>query len=277
MQLIEATILGIVQGLTEFLPVSSSAHLILIRDVLGWPLLDDPHWNTIFDICAHAGTLAALLAYFRTDVVRLVRAFFATFRHGIAGVTERRLAWIIVMGTIPAAAAGYFGEHAIESFFRQTPLLIASLLMVFGLILWLAERLGAQRRSLEQADWTDGILLGCAQALALMPGVSRSGVTMTTGLARGMTRESAARFSFLLSLPAIAGSGLFGVHQMAGALNGLPQGSMATFGVGFLAAAVSGYLCIRYFLRYLQRHPFAPFIIYRVALGAFMLVWFAAK
>ncbi len=277
MHLIQAAVLGIAQGLTEFLPVSSSAHLILARDVLGWSLLDNPHWNTVFDASVHGGTLAALVAYFWGDVWVLLRAFLASLTAGIAGVAERKLAWVILAGTTPAAAAGYFGQQQIEASLRDAPKVNAALLVLFGLILWWAEARGRKTRSVNDAGWLDGILIGCAQAIALAPGVSRSGITMTVGLARGMTRESAARFSFLLSIPIIAGAALFAVKEMTSGQSALPHGGMTSFGVGFLSAGVSGYLCIRYFLRYLQAHSLAPFVVYRVALGAFLLLWFAVR
>jgi len=275
MQLLQAALLGIVQGLTEFLPVSSSAHLILVREVLGWGLLDDPHWNMIFDVSAHAGTFAALVAYFWGDIRRLVSAFLASLRSGLGDVPERRLAWILLVATVPGGLAGWLGEDVIESFFRQAPILVALLLVVFGFILWAADRLGKRAREFGSIGWLDGVLIGCAQALALAPGVSRSGVTMTVGLARGMTRETAARFSFLLSTPIVGAAALYGLKGVTGGMNALPQGSLPTLAVGFASAAVSGYLCVRYFLRYLQRHALAPFIAYRIAVGAFLLLWFA--
>lgn len=277
MQLLEAALLGVVQGITEFLPVSSSAHLILAREVLGLKLLDDPHWNMIFDVSAHAGTLVALIAYFCSDIKRLLVAFVASLRTGIAGAPERRLVWIVLVATIPAGLAGWLGEEPIETIFRQLPMLLATLLVMFGLLLWLADLRGRRARELGEVGWLDGILIGFAQALALAPGVSRSGVTMTVGLARGMTREAAARFSFLLSVPSVAGAAVFGLNDVAGSMNALPQGALPSFAVGLLAAALSGYLCIRYFLRYLQRRALAPFVVYRVVLGVFLLVWFGAR
>ena len=275
MHLLQAAVLGLIQGLTEFLPVSSSAHLILVRELLGWGLFENTHWNTIFDLSVHAGTLAALLAYFWSDVSRLLSAFLASFRLGIAGVPERRLAWIILAATIPAALAGVLGESAIEGSFRQAPMIVAALLILFGLVLWAAERLGRKTRSLQRLGWFDGLLVGLVQALALAPGVSRSGITMTAGLARGLTREAAARFSFLLSLPIIAGAALYGLHSAAQSTSALPSGSAPIFAIGFLSAGISGYLCIRYFLSYLQKRALTPFIVYRIALGAFLIIWFA--
>jgi undecaprenyl-diphosphatase len=275
MQLIQAAILGVVQGLTEFLPVSSSGHLILVREFFGWELLSDTHWNTIFDLSAHAGTFVGVLAYFWSDVLRLGDAFFTSFRHGVAGVPERRLAWVIVLATIPAAVAGVLGEDVIEEHLREAPMMVAGLLIVFGLVLWLADWRGRQARGLKDTGWIDGIVIGLAQALALAPGVSRSGITITAGLAFGMTRETAARYSFLLSLPIIGGAALYGFYSVLGELSHLPDGSLSIFAVGFLSAALSGYFCIRYFLSYLQRHALAPFVIYRLAMGAFLLIWFA--
>jgi undecaprenyl-diphosphatase len=178
------------------------------------------------------------------------------------------------MATVPAGLAGWRGENAIESFFRQLPMLIGSLLVVFGLVLWAADRLGKRSRELGEVGWLDGMLIGCAQALALAPGVSRSGITMTVGLARGLTRETAARFSFLLSTPIVGAAALFGLKDVMGGMSALPQGSLPTLAVGFLTAALSGYLCIHYFLRYLQRRALWPFVAYRVVLGAFLLLWF---
>ncbi len=275
MQLLHAAVLGVIQGLTEFLPVSSSGHLILARQLFGWELLADAHWNTIFDLSVHAGTFAGLLLYFWSDVVRLLGAFFSTFRHGIGGVPERRLAWIIALATIPAALAGILGEEVIEAHLREVPMIVAALLIVFGLFLWIAEWRGRKTRSLRETGWTDGLVIGLAQALALAPGVSRSGITITAGLGFGMTRETAARYSFLLSIPIIGGATLYGLHSVIGDLAALPPGSLPTFGVGFVSAALSGYLCIRYFLGYLQRHALAPFVVYRIALGVLVVVWFA--
>ena len=277
MQLIHAAVLGVIQGLSEFLPISSSGHLILVREFLGWELLADTHWNTIFDLSVHAGTFVGVLAYFWSDVIRLAGAFFSTFRHGIAGVPDRRLAWILVIATLPAALAGILGEDFIEAQLRQAPTMVAGLLIVFGVILWLAEWRGRKARELGDMGWVEGIIIGVAQALALAPGVSRSGITMTVGLAFGMTRETAARYSFLLSLPIIGGAALYGFYSLLGELDNLPAGALSTFAVGFLFAAISGYLCIRYFLSYLQKHALAPFIIYRIAVGSFLLIWFGLE
>jgi undecaprenyl-diphosphatase len=276
MALIAAAILGIVQGLTEFLPISSSGHLILLRAAfergLDWNLLEDAGLNTKFDVALHAGTFLALLVYFSQDIVRLLRAFAASFRGGLAGDPERRLAWLIVIGTIPAAVAGMTGEELIEAHLRERPLIVAALLIVFGLVLWLAEWRGKKRREMSQASWWDGILVGAAQATALAPGVSRSGITITMGLALGMTRETAARFSFLLSIPIVGGTAAYSLLRLVRDPGVLPPGGAAMFAVGTISAALSGYLCIRYFLRYLQTRALTPFIIYRLLVGAGVIV-----
>jgi len=273
MQLLQAVVLGVVQGLTEFWPISSSGHLLLIRRLLGWQLLADAHWNTVFDVSTHAGTFAALLVYFWSDAGRLLSAFFASLRHGLGDVTDRRLAWIILAGAIPAGVAGLLGSDTIEEYLRESPALIGALLIIFGLVLWLAEWRGRKTKELGQMGWADGLLIGFAQVLSLAPGVSRSGITMTAGLARGMNRESAARFSFLLSLPVIAGAAGFGLVSIAKDLTELPAGSLPVFAAGFLAAAISGYFCIRVFLSYLRTRSLLPFIIYRVVAGVGVLVW----
>jgi undecaprenyl-diphosphatase len=272
MDLIRAAILGIIQGLTEFLPISSSGHLILARDAMQWGLLADPHLNKMFDVALHAGTFLALVAYFRSDIVRLLSAFFTSLRHGLKYDPDRRLAWAIAIGTIPAAIAGVKGEKIIEEKLG-TPALIAAELIVFALLLWLADRRGRKRRDIGSANISDGIVIGIAQTLSLAPGVSRSGITMTAGLMRSMTRETAARFSFLLSIPIVGGTAAYSLVSLIRHPSILPPGSASLFLVGTLAALISGYLCIRYFLRYLQTRTLMPFVVYRILLGVAILAW----
>ena len=274
MELLKAAILGIVQGLTEFLPISSSGHLILVREVLGWKLLADPHLNKMFDVALHAGTFLALVAYFWTDIGRLLGAFVAGLRGGISGNPERRLAWGIAIGTIPAAIAGVLGEKVIERVLGE-PKLVAIELIAFALLLWYADQRGRKRREIESASLSDGIVLGVAQSLVLAPGVSRSGITMTAGLARGMTRETAARFSFLLSIPIVAGTAVYALLGLVRHPNTFPAGAAPEFLIGMLTATVSGYFCVAYFLRYLQTKSLTPFVIYRIVLGVALLGWMA--
>jgi undecaprenyl-diphosphatase len=271
--LIRAAVLGLVQGLTEFLPVSSSGHLILMRDVFGWQMLGNEHLNKMFDVVLHTGTFLALVMYFHRDIVRLARAFAASLRYGIRGDAERRLAWAIALGTIPAAIFGLTAQDLIETRLG-TPMLVAAELMVFAVILWWAEVAGRKQRALGEAEVRDGVWVGLAQALALAPGVSRSGITMTAGLARGMKKETAARFSFLLSIPVVGGTAAYSILSLIKHPGALPPGSMGMFVVGLLAAAFSGYFVIGYLLRYLQTRSLAPFVVYRLALGAVLLVWF---
>lgn len=276
MLLFHAVVLGIVQGLTEFLPVSSSGHLILVREVFGWELLADDHLNKMFDVALHAGTFCALAVYFRSDLARLAKAFGASLRGGIAGDVDRRLSWLIVIGTVPAAVAGLSGQAAIETKLGN-PMLVSGLLVVFALVLWAAERRGAKRRALREAGWWDGVALGVAQATSLVPGVSRSGITITAGLARGMTREAAARFSFLLSIPIVGGTVAYSLLGLVREPGALPAGALGVFAVGMVAAVVSGYLCIHYFLRYLQTRSLVPFVVYRIGLGVFLLLWLGVR
>ena len=273
LDLLKAAILGVIQGLTEFLPISSSGHLILARDLLGWRMLADAHLNKVFDVALHAGTFLALVIYFWADIVRLVKASAASLRYGIRDDPARRMAWMIVVATLPAAAAGVVGEDVIERTLGA-PTLIAIQLIIFGFVLWGAEWLGRKRRALADTNWGDAIVVGVAQAVALSPGVSRSGITITGGLLRGLTREAAARLSFLISIPTVGGTAAYSFLKLAKDHVALPPGSVGMFVVGMLFAALSGYLCIRYFLRYLQTRSLAPFILYRILFGVAMLVGF---
>ncbi len=274
MDLFKAAVLGIIQGVTEFLPVSSSGHLILMREMLGWDLLTDQHLNKMFDVALHAGTFVSLLIFFRSDIVRLFRAFAASLRHGVGGAADRRLGWVMVVGTVPAAVAGVVGQEVIETKLGE-PVLVAGLLIIFGMVLWLADWRAAGLRGMRDVSWWDGVVVGAAQAMALAPGVSRSGITITAGLALGMTRETAARFSFLLSIPIVGGAATYGFLDVAKRSQALPLESVLIFAVGMVAAALSGYVCIRFFLRYLQTRRLLPFIVYRLALGIGLLSWLA--
>ncbi len=261
MDILHAIFLGIIQGLTEFLPISSSGHLALLEHYLGVQ-----EAGLAFDVLLHVGTLVALIAYFWQDWMDMLQALFRPGRHNRF---ERRLFWYLVAASIPGAAAGFFLEKQAETIFR-TPTRIAILLGVMGIILYLADRMARHQRRLPGITLTDAILIGCAQALAIMPGVSRSGSTMTMGLFLGFTRETAAKFSFLLSTPIIFGAGLYHVLKM------FKGGGSSTFitlpyVLGFLAAIVSSYLTIKFLLRFLQRHTFIIFVIYRLIVAAVVL------
>ncbi|MBI4759331.1 MAG: undecaprenyl-diphosphatase UppP [Chloroflexi bacterium] len=274
MSALQAVVLGLVQGLTEFIPVSSSAHLIIVPWLLGWP---DP--GLTFDVALHLGTLAALLAYFWGDWVNLLAGFLESLAgRGRVRHQSQRLLWFIIVGSVPGGIAGVLGDKYIERFFHQpgsthqaTPMLaIAGLVAALGLALWAGERYARHRRPLADLTWKDTVLIGLAQALALLPGVSRSGSTITAGLLLGLRREAAARFSFLLATPIVAGAGLKKLLDVIRDGSSAPP-ALAT-AVGFLVAAASGYLCIKYLLLYLQRRTVYVFVYYRLALGALLIV-----
>ncbi|HEY6953367.1 MAG TPA: undecaprenyl-diphosphatase UppP, partial [Bacteroidota bacterium] len=263
MNFLQAAILGIVQGLTEFIPISSSAHLVIIPWLFNW---NDPALESLaFDVSLHLGTLVALLAFFWSDWVRLVRAGTSSIiERRIGGDIDRKLAWYLVIGTIPGGIIGLFFEHKIEHLFHpaeggintSSMVWMGVIIAILGALLFLAERFARHIRSMDKVTLKDAILIGCSQALAIFPGVSRSGSTITAGLAVGLERETAARFSFLLSAPIIAGAGLKSLWDIyKGIHSGAISGSeIALFPIGFVTAAVSGYFCIKYLLRFLQNN-----------------------
>ncbi|MEA2364321.1 MAG: undecaprenyl-diphosphatase [Thermoleophilaceae bacterium] len=257
--------LGIVQGLTEFLPISSTGHLRIVPAFLGW---EDP--GAAFTAVTQLGTMAAVLLYFRHDLIRISRAWLRSLRDREArGELDARLGWYILLGTIPIGIFGLLFKNQIETGARDL-YLIGIALIVLGLVLLAAERVGTRERSIEQINVRDGVAVGFAQALALVPGVSRSGATITAGLFLGLDRPSAARFSFLLSIPAVVLSGLL---ELGSILNG-DEGqhvSPANLAVATLLAFVTGYAAIAWMLRYLTSHSTVIFVVYRVALGALVL------
>ena len=266
MDSLQAIVLAIVQGLSEFLPISSSGHLILVPHFLGWT-----DQGLAFDVAVHVGTLFAVVAYFRRQLHAMTRAWFGSLAGG--GMTpDARLAWCVVVGTIPVGIVGLLFSELIEKMLRN-PLFVAGTLSVFGLLMWLADRWGAQRRDEYSVGWRDAILIGCAQALALMPGTSRSGVTMTMARTLGLTREAAARFSFLLAVPGIAMAGGYELLQLLGEPDGSVDWSMMS--LGLVVSAVTGYLCIHWLLKIIGRIGLAPFAIYRFALAALIVFLFA--
>lgn len=273
-EIIEAIVIGVVQGLTEFLPISSSAHLILIPRVLGW---NEAFINSAeFVVMLHMGTLAALLLYFWRDVLELIAAGWAALRErSLAGDPKRKLALILLLSIIPAAIVGFLLEDWIESFFRDTILIIPLVLVVGALILWLAERFGTRERDLDRVDYGDAALIGIAQALALFPGISRSGITLSAGLFRGLTRESAARFAFLMGIPIIAGAGLWKMRSIV--TGGSGDVHVDALLAGVIAAALSGWLAIGFLLRYLRTHSTGIFIAYRLIAAAVFLVLLLAS
>ena len=263
--------LGIVQGLTEFLPVSSSGHLIVVPALLGW---DDPFIESLaFSVMLHVATLLALLLYFRADWLRLVPAGLASIRdRSIGDDPDRRLAWLLVVATIPAVIAGVALNDAIETVFRDARL-VALTLVVGAAILFLADRLGSRQRRLEDVTFPVAFGIGAAQALALVPGVSRSGISISAGLFAGLDRESSARFAFLMATPITAGAGLWELRKVLTGEAGVDL-PLAPLLAGMIAALGAGLLAIAVLLRYLRTHGLGVFVVYRLAVAAlFFVAW----
>jgi undecaprenyl-diphosphatase len=270
---LEALLLGVVQGLTEFLPISSSGHLILVPWLQDYRFLqDNESFNKTFDVALHAGTLVAVLAYFRAEIVRLVRGLGSSLRRRAVEGSDERVAWAIVVGTIPAVIAGAAGESLIEDQLGE-PWQIAILLIVGALLLGYADRL-PQRQAFEQVGPRQGLYIGLGQVLSLAPGVSRSGITITAGRFLGLDRDGAARVSFLLLAPVTAGAVVFKGYQAIS--EGLPPDVAGPMIVGTLAAAVSGYLAIAGLLALVRRHSYDPFVLYRLIVGTALLLVIAS-
>jgi undecaprenyl-diphosphatase len=269
--LLKAAILGIVQGLTEFLPVSSTGHLVLLEEGLD---VSQDKFGLTFDAALHLGTLLAILVYFWETVVRLVVAGFASIgRRRWDLNADSRLAWLIVIGTVPAGVIGFLFENTVEEKLRD-PAWVATMLILFSGALVLAEVWGKKRLQASQLGAPGALLVGLAQAVALIPGVSRSGITMSAGMLAKLDRQQAAVFAFLLSGPIVAGAGFKKVYDV---LKEAHQGLLGRedllfFVVGFVLAAITGYFTIRFFLAYLRRRSLYPFVVYRVALGIIVLV-----
>jgi len=273
----QAVVLAIVQGLAEFILISSSGHLIIVRRLLGWNELSPAHELT-FDVALHFGTLLSVLFYFRRTWIQIVRAALGgkVVRFSETGASdenltaeerreERWLFWFLAVATIPGAIAGKLLEHSAEDYFREHIYLIAGALIVVALLMWWGEKASRLTKPLTQVRFSDAILIGCAQAAALIPGVSRSGSTITAGLFRNMTREAAVRFSFLLSTPIIAGAALLKAHELR--KEGLPPGMHAPFLVGVVVSAMVGYAAIAWLIRYLQSNTMKVFVVYRIVVG----------
>lgn len=262
---LHALVLGALQGFTEVLPISSSAHLILVPWLLKWP-----ESGLTFDVALHLGTFIALTIYFRRDIIELIFNTFDAIRTRSLDTPAKRLPFLIVATTIPAALVGKLFEQQVEEKFRANPLLIASFLIIFGLILGSVDMLGRKRRALDEITTSNALLVGLLQCLALIPGVSRSGITITGGLLLGFTRESAARFSFLISLPIVAGAALLKtVHIFK---HGIPAGEGLPMLAGISASAITGYISVAFLLRFVQKRSLAPFVWYRVIIGGVLII-----
>jgi undecaprenyl-diphosphatase len=269
MTLFESGVLGIVQGVTEFLPVSSIAHLRVIPALIGW---EDP--GAAYSAVIQLGTLLAVLVYFAGDLRVMIRAALGGVFSGKPWASqEARLAWFIIVGTFPIGICGLAFKKQIEGNWRSLYVISASLI-VLGILLWLAERTASFQREVGQIGWLDSQLVGLAQAVALIPGSSRSGTTMTAAMLLGLTREAAARFSFLLGIPAIGAAGLFELRELL--QHGTGGAGLPVLAVGTLTSAVSGYLAIDLLLRYLRHNTTYVFVWYRIGLGVVLLLLLAA-
>ena len=270
MSWLQALVLGLVQGLTEFLPISSSGHLRIVSEIF---FGDDA--GAAFTAVTQLGTEAAVLIYFARDIGHLVVTWFRGFRSAqVRATPDYRIAWLVIIGTIPIGVLGFLFEDQIQTSGRNL-WVIGSTLIVFGLVLGAAERYGQQRRPLQQLTVTDGVVMGLAQAMALVPGVSRSGGTISAGLFLGLTRPPAVRYSFLLAIPAVIAAGLFQIPDVFAVGGPGLQPSVAQMVIATLLAAVVGYAAIAWLLRYVERHSVYLFVWYRLALGMVVLTLLA--
>jgi len=272
---LQAAFLGIIQGLTEFIPISSSGHLVLVPKMFGWnTFVNTKGVSMAFDVALHLGTLLALLVFFRHEWMSLIKAFFRSFRHKPAEWDRAmRVAWMLVLASIPAAIAGAIFNNLIEDHLR-TPFWVAMFLLLGAAAMIAAEAWGARNRNFRQLDARDAGVVGFAQVLALAPGVSRSGITISAGMLDGLDREAAAHFAFLMAAPIIAGSGLYEAYKLAG--TGFPKAGPGVFIAGFITSAIAGLIAINWMLKWLQTRTLKPFIIYRVALAALVFIVLAA-
>lgn len=264
MDSLHLAVLALVQGITEFLPISSSAHLILVPQLFGWA-----DQGLVFDVAVHAGSLVAVLVYFRKEVSAMFVAWLASMRHG-QQTPDSKLAWWVMLATLPAVAAGFLFEDEIQSSLRA-PWVIALASIMFGLLLWFSDHIGNRQRSEYDIGWKQALIIGCWQMLALIPGTSRSGITITAGLLLGMTRQAAARFSFLLSIPIIIASGSLESYHMFTTVSPISWSDLA---IGAVLSAVSAGLCIHWFLKLIDRVGLVIFVIYRILLGIIILLVF---
>lgn len=263
MSYFEAFVLALIQGLTEFLPISSSAHLILPSAILGWQ-----DQGLAFDVAVHVGTLLAVMIYFRHEVISLLRAFFASIFHGDRS-KEAKLAWMILLATIPACVFGLLMKDFIELYLRSA-WVIATTTIVFGLLLWYVDKHASLTDDEYQADWKKALFIGVSQALAMIPGTSRSGATITAALYLGFTREAAARFSFLMSIPIILLAGGYLGLKLVTSGEPIHLGVLVT---GIITSFISAYVCIHFFLKLISRIGMTPFVIYRLLLGVGLIAF----
>jgi len=271
---LQALIMGLIQGLTEFLPISSSGHLILVPWLFGWndPVRDGFITSLEFSVILHMGTLLALLVYFWRDWLRLVPAGVASIRdRSLRGDADRKMAWLLIVATIPAVLVGPLLTGPVEDAIRE-PARVALMLCVGAAILWLADRWGTKLREMDSLTFRGALGIGVAQVLALVPGISRSGISISAGLFQGLTREAAARFSFLMATPVVAGAGLWEARKLLTHDAAAPNPDAHVMVIGFVAAAVSGLLAIRFMLEFLKRQPLTGFVVYRVVAAVVVFI-----
>jgi undecaprenyl-diphosphatase len=267
MPLLQAIVLGIIQGLTEFLPISSTAHLIVIPKLLGWP-----EQGLAFDIALHVGTLAAVILYFFRDWMQIIAQGFGARVGGDSGLQRNRgLLWLLALATIPAGVAGLLFQKKIEGAVRDNLYVIGAMAILIGIVMWMAENAGRKQKDLGHVSTADAVLIGIAQALALIPGVSRSGITMSAGLFRNLERQAAARFSFLLLTPTVAGIALKKFYDLYKHEGGIPHGMQTPMLVGMLVSAITGCIVIRFFLDFLRQRTFGVFVAYRIIFGIIVI------
>jgi undecaprenyl-diphosphatase len=268
MTILQSIILGIIQGLTEFIPISSSGHLVLVKYLLGWDI--SPEAAFVFDVMVQVATLVAVFAYFWNDIISITKVALQDLRQKQPiAQPESKLAWLLIIATIPAGLFGIFFNGTFEKVFGS-PLITSIFLLITALLLVLAEKLGERTRSLEKLHWVDAIWIGIGQILALFPGISRSGATIAVGMTRDLDRPSAARFSFLMSIPIMIAAGFFASFE----LSQIPDFAelLPTFATGFITAAVTGYLAIRWLLRFLSNRSLYIFAVYCAAFGSLNLI-----
>ena len=254
MTFFQAFVLGVLQGATEFLPVSSSGHLVLVPWLLNWSAS-----SLLFDTVVHLGTLVAVIIYFWADIIELFKGFWSSLRHRSLATPFERLPWLVILGAIPGAVLGYLLDDWFESLFGS-PIIVSCLLLVTGVFLFVSDRLGRRERNMRQISVCDAVVMGLGQALAIAPGISRSGSTISAGLLSGLDRPTAARFSFIMGIPLIAGAAVF---KISDAFSGAAMGeSWGVLAVGFVAAALCGYFAIRWLLNLVQKHSIKGFAYY---------------
>jgi len=258
---------GIIQGLTEFLPISSSGHLIFLHEIFGFNFID----NLAFDVVLHLGTMVAVISFFCTDLFKYLRAWLQSLiKPDLKNNKDQLLAWLVLVAALPAGIVGLLAEDQIETFFRN-PLLVAVLMILVGFILFFSDRFAALSKKLSQLNFFDSLVIGFSQIFALMPGVSRSGITIIAGLGQKLNRRDAAYFSFLVSSPLILGAGLkktLDLMQM-----NLSHTDLFELLLGFIFSAITGYLCIKYFLKYLEKNSLQIFALYRIVLGTLVIIY----